>query len=337
MFGARKKFVEFVEVVDNDFSDEGMYYNQPSMFPHRSDKDVSLFPDIRMLLSLSSGGVLPGDLTPSRLLIFFFRCFHLPRHRRRVSCRSSVQVCTVHKVSFCFPYSSFLTCCIFWVDQQPWLGAQCWYLRGSLASKVRATRSLDSSLTVFVFLPRLSAGALGFSVRGMGNNTPQLNRNLTQGTQLPSHITPTTGVPTMSLHTPPSPSRCVRRSSLVLWVSLNMCGLLWFVTWTETGEILNPLNESWWCFNRGTLPMNTRNMLNHSQVGQGIGMSGRTNSMGSSGLGSPNRSSPSIICMPKQQPARQPFTINRYTDTHVHLSDTHLYRCAALCPVQFLK
>lgn len=41
----------------------------------------------------------------------------------------------------------------------------------------------------------------------MGNNTPQLNRNLTQGTQLPSHITPTTGVPTMSLHTPPSPSR----------------------------------------------------------------------------------------------------------------------------------
>lgn len=57
--------------------------------------------------------------------------------------------------------------------------------------------------------------------------------------------------------------------------------------------------------------MNSRNMLNHSQVGQGIGMSGRTNSMGSSGLGSPNRSSPSIICMPKQQPARQPFTINR--------------------------
>lgn len=54
----------------------------------------------------------------------------------------------------------------------------------------------------------LPAGALGFSVRGMGNNTPQLNRNLTQGTQLPSHITPTTGVPTMSLHTPPSPSRC---------------------------------------------------------------------------------------------------------------------------------
>lgn len=43
MFGARKKFVEFVEVVDNDFPDESMYYNQPSMFPHRSDKDVSVF------------------------------------------------------------------------------------------------------------------------------------------------------------------------------------------------------------------------------------------------------------------------------------------------------
>lgn len=83
--------------------------------------------------------------------------------------------------------------------------------------------------------------------------------------------------------------------------------------------------------------MNTRNMLNHSQVGQGIGMSGRTNSMGSSGLGSPNRSSPSIICMPKQQPARQPFTINRYTDTHVHSCDTHLYRCAAFVSCAVLK
>uniref|UniRef100_A0A674PQX2 CCR4-NOT transcription complex subunit 2 n=1 Tax=Takifugu rubripes TaxID=31033 RepID=A0A674PQX2_TAKRU len=173
MFGARKKFVEFVEVVDNDFPDENMYYNQPSMFPHRSDKDI-----------LSS----PSPSSSSQL----------------------------------------------------------------------------SQLGASLYAPQ---SALGFSVRGMGNNTPQLNRNLTQGTQLPSHITPTTGVPTMSLHTPPSPSR-------------------------------------------GTLPMNSRNMLNHSQVGQGIGMSGRTNSMGSSGLGSPNRSSPSIICMPKQQPARQPFTIN---------------------------
>lgn len=172
MFGARKKFVEFVEVVDNDFTDESMYYNQPSMFPHRSDKDILSSP------SPSSSGQL-------------------------------------------------------------------------------------SQLGASLYGPQ---SALGFSVRGMGNSTPQLNRNLTQGTQLASHITPTTGIPTMSLHTPPSPSR-------------------------------------------GTLPLN-RNMLNHSQVGQGIGMSGRTNSMGSSGLGSPNRSSPSIICMPKQQPARQPFTIN---------------------------
>ncbi|KAM8892123.1 CCR4-NOT transcription complex subunit 2 isoform 1-T1 [Spinachia spinachia] len=181
MFGARKKFVEFVEVVDNDLSDESMYYSQPSMFPHRSDKDSS-----NVFLQMLS--------SPS-------------------------------------PSSS----------------------SGQL-----------SQLGASLYGPQ---SALGFSVRGIGNSTPQLNRNLTQGTQLPSHITPTTGVPTMSLHTPPSPSR-------------------------------------------GTLPMNTRNMLNHSQVGQGIGMSGRTNSMGSSGLGSPNRSSPSIICMPKQQPARQPFTIN---------------------------
>ncbi|POI29414.1 hypothetical protein CIB84_006836, partial [Bambusicola thoracicus] len=61
---------------------------------------------------------------------------------------------------------------------------------------------------------------------------------------------------------------------------------------------------------KGILPMNPRNMMNHSQVGQGIGIPSRTNSMSSSGLGSPNRSSPSIICMPKQQPSRQPFTVN---------------------------
>lgn len=77
-----------------------------------------------------------------------------------------------------------------------------------------------------------------------------------------------------------------------------------------------------------------RNMLNHSQVGQGIGMSGRTNSMGSSGLGSPNRSSPSIICMPKQQPARQPFTINRLMHsaevTYLLIHDTSLYRSVSV-------
>ncbi|KAM8861403.1 CCR4-NOT transcription complex subunit 2 isoform 2-T2 [Synchiropus picturatus] len=173
MFGSRKKFAEFVEVVDNDFSDESMYYNQPSMFQHRSDKDMLSSP------SPSSTGQL-------------------------------------------------------------------------------------SQLGASLYGPQ---SALGFSVRGMGNSTPQLNRNLTQASQLTSHMTPTTGVPTMSLHTPSSPSR-------------------------------------------GALPMNTRNMLNHSQVGQGISMSSRNSSMSSSGLGSPNRSSPSIICMPKQQPARQPFTIN---------------------------
>ncbi|XP_021042564.2 LOW QUALITY PROTEIN: CCR4-NOT transcription complex subunit 2-like [Mus pahari] len=108
--------------------------------------------------------------------------------------------------------------------------------------------------------------ALGLPVRRMSNNTPQLNRSLSQGTQLPSHVTPTTGVPTMSLHMPPSPSR-------------------------------------------GILPMNLRSMMNHSQVGQGIGIPSRTNSMSSSELGSPNRSSPSIIYMPKQQPSRQPFTV----------------------------
>lgn len=51
MFGARKKFVEFVEVVDNDFTDESMYYNQSSMFPHRSDKDVSVFAHVCHIMS----------------------------------------------------------------------------------------------------------------------------------------------------------------------------------------------------------------------------------------------------------------------------------------------
>uniref|UniRef100_A0A1A8HFA0 CCR4-NOT transcription complex subunit 2 n=1 Tax=Nothobranchius korthausae TaxID=1143690 RepID=A0A1A8HFA0_9TELE len=171
MFGARKKFPEFVEAVDNDFPDD-MYYSQGSMFPHRSDKDL-----------LSSPSPSSGQL---------------------------------------------------------------------------------SQLGPSLYGPQ---SAIGFPVRSLGNSTPQLNRNLTQGSQLPSHITPTTGVPTMSLHTPPSPSR-------------------------------------------GTLPMSTRSILNHSQVGQGIGLSSRTNSMSSSGLGSPNRSSPSIICMPKQQPSRQLCTIS---------------------------
>ncbi|KAF7702038.1 CCR4-NOT transcription complex subunit 2 isoform X2 [Silurus meridionalis] len=170
MFSATRK--KFVEGGESDYPDD-IYYSQPSMFPHRSEKDMLASP------SPSSSGQL-------------------------------------------------------------------------------------SQLGASLYGPQ---SALGFSIRSMSNNNPQLNRSLTQGTQLPSHSTPTTGVPTMSLHTPPSP-------------------------------------------NRGILPMNSRNMMNHSQVGQGMSLSGRTNSMGSSGLGSPNRSSPSIICMPKQQPARQPFTIN---------------------------
>lgn len=70
----------------------------------------------------------------------------------------------------------------------------------------------NSSLcSVLLYLIRVllyvCTGALGLPMRGMSNNTPQLNRSLSQGTQLPNHVTPTTGVPTMSLHTPPSPSR----------------------------------------------------------------------------------------------------------------------------------
>ncbi|KAM9568503.1 CCR4-NOT transcription complex subunit 2-like isoform 10-T13 [Salvelinus alpinus] len=190
MFSATRK--KFVEGVESDYPDEGMYYSQPLPFSHRSDKDLS---------ALSARSHVPST-APFELEM--------------------------------------------------------------LSSPSPSSSGQLSQLGASLYGPQ---SALGFSIRGMGNNT-QLNRSLTQGTQLPSHITPTTGVPTMSLHTPPSPSR-------------------------------------------GILPMNSRNMLNHSQVGQGIGMvSSRTNSMGSSGLGSPIRSSPSIICMPKQQPARQPFTIN---------------------------
>lgn len=39
MFGASRK--KFVEGVDSDYHDESMYYSQSSMFPHRSEKDVS--------------------------------------------------------------------------------------------------------------------------------------------------------------------------------------------------------------------------------------------------------------------------------------------------------
>ncbi|TNN46662.1 CCR4-NOT transcription complex subunit 2 [Liparis tanakae] len=122
--------------------------------------------------------------------------------------------------------------------------------------------------------------ALGFPMRGMNSSTaPQLSRSgLNQSAnQLPSHAsTANTG----TMHTPPSPSR-------------------------------------------GILPMSTRSVLNHSQqVGGPTGQTGGMGGVGvergggvgggrSSGMGSPSRSSPSIIGMPKQQQARQPFTINR--------------------------
>lgn len=60
-------------------------------------------------------------------------------------------------------------------------------------------------------------------MRGMSNNTPQLNRSLSQGTQLPSHVTPTTGVPTMSLHTPPSPSRYLLVISNISLKFISVC------------------------------------------------------------------------------------------------------------------
>uniref|UniRef100_A0AAR2KF07 CCR4-NOT transcription complex subunit 2 n=1 Tax=Pygocentrus nattereri TaxID=42514 RepID=A0AAR2KF07_PYGNA len=133
-----------------------------------------------------------------------------------------------------------------------------------LASPSQSSSGQLSQLGASLYGPQ---SALGFPIRGISSNNPQLNRSLSQTSQLSSHATPTTGVPTMSLHTPPSPSR-------------------------------------------GILPMNTRNMMNHVQVGQSMSVSGRTNSISSSGLGSPNRGSPSIICMPKQQQSRPPLTIN---------------------------
>lgn len=77
---------------------------------------------------------------------------------------------------------------------------------------------------------------------------------------------------------------------------------------------------------RGILPMSSRSVLNHSQqvggptgqtggmvggVGGERGGAGGVGAGRSSSMGSPSRSSPSIIGMPKQQQARQPFTINR--------------------------
>uniref|UniRef100_A0A671WLJ8 CCR4-NOT transcription complex subunit 2 n=1 Tax=Sparus aurata TaxID=8175 RepID=A0A671WLJ8_SPAAU len=71
----------------------------------------------------------------------------------------------------------------------------------------------------------------------------------------------------------------------------------------NTPSHLRLLSVSGVClFTMGILPMSSRSVMNHSQQ-----VGGPT---GSSSMGSPSRSSPSIIGMPKQQQARQPFTIN---------------------------
>uniref|UniRef100_A0A667XRG7 CCR4-NOT transcription complex subunit 2 n=1 Tax=Myripristis murdjan TaxID=586833 RepID=A0A667XRG7_9TELE len=147
-----------------------------------------------------------------------------------------------------------------------------------LASSSPSSTGQLSQLGASLYGPQ---SALGFPMRGMNSSAAsQLGRTgLNQSaSQLTSHVnTPNAG----TMHTPPSPSR-------------------------------------------GILPMSSRSMLNHSQQvggagGQGGGGGGGGERGGggggggggrSGGMGSPSRSSPSIICMPKQQQARQPFTIN---------------------------
>ncbi|XP_062316962.1 CCR4-NOT transcription complex subunit 2 isoform X3 [Osmerus eperlanus] len=221
--GTLEKFVEIVEVVDTDFPDESMYYSQPSMFPHRSDKDMLSSP------SSSSSGQL-------------------------------------------------------------------------------------SQLGASLYGPQ---SALGFSIRGLGNNTPQLTRSLTQSTQLQSHTPPTTGGPTMSLHTPPSPSRgslpMNTRNMLnhgQVGQSIALSGQVG-QSIALSGQVGQSIALSGQVGQSIALSGQVGQSIALSgQVGQNIALSGRSSSMGSSGLGSPSRCSPSIICMPKQQPARQPFTIN---------------------------
>ncbi|XP_034019082.1 CCR4-NOT transcription complex subunit 2-like [Thalassophryne amazonica] len=113
---------------------------------------------------------------------------------------------------------------------------------------------------------------LGFPIRGLNSSAaPPLSRSSLN--QSANQLTGHSGSPsTGTLNTPPSPSR-------------------------------------------GILPMSSR--LNHSQqvggsTGQvgGIGGGDRGGGGRSGSMGSPSRSSPSIICMPKQQQSRQPFTIN---------------------------
>ncbi|KAG8005444.1 CCR4-NOT transcription complex subunit 2 [Nibea albiflora] len=148
-----------------------------------------------------------------------------------------------------------------------------------LASSSASSTGQLSQLGASLYGPQ---SALGFPMRGMNSSAaPQLSRSgLNQSaSQLPSHAsTANTG----TMHTPPSPSR-------------------------------------------GILPMSSRSVLNHSQqvggptgqsgsmvggVGGERGGGGGVGAGRSSSMGSPSRSSPSIIGMPKQQQARQPFTIN---------------------------
>ncbi|XP_029453050.1 CCR4-NOT transcription complex subunit 2 isoform X2 [Rhinatrema bivittatum] len=288
MFGASRK--KFVEGVESDYHDESMYYSQSSMFPHRAEKDMLASPSPSSSGQLSQfGASLYGqqsipetksrdhffktnctkEVTEDLLICGLRRAFQSPPRStgRSRACEEETSDYARHLLGM--PRSNQ-------IEDLNLLHAAVQARHGpSQDEDIKLTiederheikqyfdRNVDEESSFWQF-----SCALGLPVRGMSNNTPQLNRSLSQGTQLPSHVTPTTGVPTMSLHTPPSPSR-------------------------------------------GILPMNPRNMMNHSQVGQGIGIPSRTNSMSSSGLGSPNRSSPSIICMPKQQPSRQPFTVN---------------------------
>lgn len=163
-------------------------------------------------------------------------------------------------------------------------------------------------------------GALGFPMRGMNSSAaPQLSRSgLNQSaSQLPSHAsTANTG----TMHTPPSPSRYGAQIDLGLKLSITDHISL---PNTPTSAACNlRLSSSF----RGILPMSSRSVLNHSQqvggptgqsgsmvggVGGERGGGGGVGAGRSSSMGSPSRSSPSIIGMPKQQQARQPFTINR--------------------------
>ncbi|XP_017294916.1 CCR4-NOT transcription complex subunit 2 [Kryptolebias marmoratus] len=120
--------------------------------------------------------------------------------------------------------------------------------------------------------------ALGFPMRGMNSSAaPQLSRSgLNQSAaQLSGHAsTPNSG----SLHTPSSPSRVILPSRSVL---------------NHNQQVGGPTAQT-------------------GGLGGGGGERGGGGGGGRSGtMGSPSRSSPSIIGMPKQPQSRQPFTFNR--------------------------